>query len=166
MLIICFKKNQPQHCHHNDDSHHHHDGGGDGGRSSAHTLSGVFLLECHWPAVGMEPGQLFYSYSLHTPTPPLLFQYYSLHHHYYSTTMRHQQNYSRLVTHTNTTIPLQPPSLLVSTPPLFHKGDNTSTQCSVHNSALPSLYIAFPSYLLERMLVRITRRTLLQRHKH
>ena len=72
---------------------------------------------------------------------------------------------SSLITHTNTTIPLQPPSLLANTPPLFHKIANTSTQCSVHNSALPSLYIAFPSYLLERMLVRITRRTLLQRHK-
>ena len=132
----------------------------------ADTLSGVFLLECHWPAVGMEPGNYF-----------IAIPYTHRHQHHYAfaisfttTTIlplsrRHQQNYSLLFTHTNTTIPLQPPLLLANTPPLFHRSGNTSTQCSVHNSNPPSLYIAFPSYLLARMLVRITRRTLLQRHR-
>ena len=143
MLIICFKKNQPQHCHHNDDSHHHHDGGGDGGRSSAHTLSGVFLLECHWPAVGMEPGQLFYSYSLYTHTntktttlppcyflqEPLIFTTQSLIFHYFSTT---------------------PQPIFTAAPPLLfqyyslknHKNHySTTTLCSIYNST-PQAYIS------------------------
>ena len=94
---------------------------GGGGRRSGHTLSGVFLLECHWPAVGMEPGQLFYSYSLHTNTtttilmllflPPLKFYHEPIetnrtihyfphvHTHFYHTTT------TTTTSHYTTTIP-------------------------------------------------------------
>ena len=116
---------------------HHHDG-------ARCTHCQEFFL---WNAIDQQlewsPGNYFIA-SPYTPTPTIAILFPA--HHY-------------------STIPLQFPTT----------SSTTSPECTKHNSAtkayisapLPtqSLYIAFPSYLLERRLARITRRTLQQRHR-
>ena len=131
-----------------------------------------------WNAIDQQPEWSPGNYFIAIPyTPTLLFRYYSSHTKILFPSRHPQYHfyYFNAISFTTTTIPplcsfdinttiynaYYHSTILIQ----LHTSTSTRTQhCTVHNSAPPSLYIAFPSYLLERMLVRITRRTLVQRH--